>query len=91
MDLLLIKFENICSPQPIAAGIESSEHLIDICELTPPYLVIRPTIFCDKIQSYPGSAFSIITILSLTFTSLLGLSIINVWASIIFFVIKYCE
>ena len=39
------KLSNLCSPQPIAAGIPSSAHLIAICELTPPYLVIRPEIF----------------------------------------------
>ena len=31
-------------PTPIAAGIFNSEHLIDMCEFTPPYSVTNPTI-----------------------------------------------
>ena len=45
------------------AGIPNSEHLIDMCELKPPYLVIKPLILWLKIKSNPGSAFSIHTIL----------------------------
>ena len=37
-----LKFSKICSPQPMAAGTCNSEHLIAICEFTPPYLVINP-------------------------------------------------
>ena len=33
-------------------------HLIVICELAPPYCVIRPFILKLKIKSKPGSAFS---------------------------------
>ena len=53
----------LSSPNPIIAGIFNSSHLIDICELTPPNLVIRPFIPFEKIQSNPGSAFSITAIL----------------------------
>ena len=55
----------IFSPTPIAAGIFSSLHLIDICELAPPNLVINPFILKLNNQSKPGSAFSIKTILLL--------------------------
>ena len=37
----------------------NSMHLIDICELAPPYFVTKPLILCEKIKSKPGSAFSI--------------------------------
>ena len=55
--ILLNKF----SPQPIAAGIWNSPALIAIWDAAPPYIVIKPDISCEKIQSYPGSAFSIKT------------------------------
>ena len=54
---------NNCSPQPIAAGIDNSAHLIAICEFVPPYLVISAENFVLNNQSYPGSALSIKTIL----------------------------
>ena len=40
----------LSSPNPIIAGIFNSSHLIDICELTPPNLVIRPFIPFEKIR-----------------------------------------
>ena len=43
----------------MAAGILSSLHLIDICELAPPNLVIKPFMLKLNNQSNPGSAFSI--------------------------------
>ena len=61
---LSFKVSYIDSPQPIAAGISNSEHLMVICEAAPPYFVIKPLIPWRKIQSYPGSAPSIRTILS---------------------------
>ena len=51
------------SPHPIAAGNPISAHLIDMCDATPPYFVIRPAGFFVNIQSKPGSAFSINKIL----------------------------
>ena len=67
-------FSNICSPQPIAAGSKNSAERIAICEFAPPYLVIKPAIFFEKIQSNPGSAFSIRTILLAIFVSILRAS-----------------
>ena len=47
----------------MAAGIPSSAHRIDICELIPPYFVTNAKILELNIQSNPGSAFSINIIL----------------------------
>ena len=47
----------------MAAGKPNSVHLIAICEFGPPYWVISPLIFLLKIQSNPGSADSIQTII----------------------------
>ena len=40
------------SPQPIAAGIFNSEHLIAMCDATPPYIVIKPSIFFVKMDDH---------------------------------------
>ena len=60
----------LSSPKPMIAGILSSSHLIDIWELTPPNLVISPLTPFEKIQSNPGSAFSITAILFFKITFL---------------------
>ena len=52
-----------CAELEIPAGISNSAHRIAIWEFTPPYFVINPKILLPNIQSNPGSAFSIITIL----------------------------
>ena len=57
--LALRSLSNKSSPHPIAAGKFSSPHLIAICDATPPYFVINPAGEKLKIQSKPGSAFSI--------------------------------
>ena len=41
-----------------------------MCELAPPYRVISPAMDLVNIQSYPGSALSITTILSFKFPPL---------------------
>ena len=51
------------SPHPMAAGSPNSAHRMAICEFAPPNLVTSPAISCDRIQSNPGSAFSIAMIL----------------------------
>ena len=57
--VLILNLSNSNSPQPIAAGRPNSAHLIAIWEAIPPYFVINPAGFFEKIQSNPGSAFSI--------------------------------
>ena len=41
---LLLILEKLSSPKPIIAGIFNYSHLIDICELIPPNLVINALI-----------------------------------------------
>lgn len=55
------------SPTPTAAGIPISAQRIAIWEFDPPNFVINPAIPLEKIQSNPGSALSMQTILPLNF------------------------
>ena len=66
---MLLKF---FSPTPINAGKLSSEHLIAIWELSPPYLVIKPLILLLNISGLVISR--LIGILTLTFSYVLPMN-----------------